>query len=255
MWWLVYDYLDRCDDEQSSLEKKFLHIFKKSGSPSPIPASIGSRRRVHARSETHQGVPHPDCQVSAKYTVGIAGDKHQMEPWIGGPQHPGDLRAGQIPHLHIQKYQIQFSDVVFQPFEEPFAGEKLSLRPLTFQNPLQLGPKHQLGIIDVVSDADAQYPLPFLSKPNFPEGPFGCPARTDTGAILSRFPHGSKSNLTSNLLFMTLQRHGPQLGIPFAKNDGSVCYSRRTAVCWDQQVVLLRLLSRPLDAHRLWCGI
>lgn len=54
---------------------------------------------------------------------------------------------------------------------------------------------------------------------------------------------------------MTLQRHGPQLGIPFAKNDGSVCYSRWTAVCWDQQVVLLRLLSRPLDAHRLWCGI
>ena len=35
---------------------------------------------------------------------------------------------------------------------------------------------------------------------------------------------------------MTLQRHGPQLGIPFAKNDGSVCYSRWTAVCWDQQV-------------------
>ena len=173
MWWLVYDYLDRCDDEQSSLEKKFLHIFKKSGSPSPIPASIGSRRRAHARSETHQGVPHPDCQVSAKYTVGIAGDKHQMEPWIGGPQPPGDLRAGQLPHLHIQKYQIQFSDVVFQPFEGPFAGEKLSLRPLTFQNPLQLGPKHQLGIIDVVSDADAQYPLPF--KAQFSGGAFWLP--------------------------------------------------------------------------------
>ena len=48
-----------------------------------------------------------------------------------------------------------------------------SLRPLTFQNPLQLGPKHQLGIIDVVSDADAQYPLPF--KAQFSGGAFWLP--------------------------------------------------------------------------------
>ena len=31
---------------------------------------------------------------------------------------------------------------------------------------------------------------------------------------------------------MTLQRHGPQLGIPFAKNDGSVCYSRWTLIAF-----------------------
>ena len=63
-----------------------------------------------------------------------------MEPWIGGPQPPGDLRAGQLPHLHIQKYQIQFSDVVFQAFEDHVAGEELSLRPLKFRKRLHLGP-------------------------------------------------------------------------------------------------------------------
>lgn len=62
-WWgLVCDYLDRCDDEHSSLQEKFIHAFSKIWLYRPVPAGAGPRCPVHAESEARKGVPHPDCQ-------------------------------------------------------------------------------------------------------------------------------------------------------------------------------------------------
>ena len=63
-WWrLVCDYLDRCDDEHSSLQEKFLHIFVQAVRVHcPVPAGAGPRSTVHAESEARKGVPRPDRQ-------------------------------------------------------------------------------------------------------------------------------------------------------------------------------------------------
>ena len=63
-WWrLVCDYLDRCDDEHSSLQEKFIHtFFKQVRVYCPVPAGAGPRSPVHAESEARKGVPRPDRQ-------------------------------------------------------------------------------------------------------------------------------------------------------------------------------------------------
>ena len=100
--------------------------------------------------------------VAVKDVVGVAGDKHQLKSHIQRPEAAGGLHAVQLPHLHVQKHQVQLPGMALQPAEQPLAGGKLekpSLHMPALQNPLQSGPEHQPGVIDVVTDANAQHPI------------------------------------------------------------------------------------------------
>ena len=63
-WWrLVCDYLDRCDDEHSSLQEKFLHtLFKKYGfTAQSLPVLVHGVQSMQ-NLKPAKGVPHPDRQ-------------------------------------------------------------------------------------------------------------------------------------------------------------------------------------------------
>ena len=102
--------------------------------------------------------------------VGVAGDEHQLETAVRRPEPPGGLHAVQLPHLHVQKHDVQLPGVALQPAEQALAGGELPELPLDaplFQDPLQGGAEHQPGVVDIITDADPQH-LPHLKSNGLP---------------------------------------------------------------------------------------
>ncbi len=94
--------------------------------------------------------------------VGVAGDKDQLQPLVGGAEPAGGLHAVQLSHLNIQKDHIQLPCVLFQPAEQSLAGGEFEKRSLSFppiHGPFQGGFQGNPGVGAVVTDANPKHDI------------------------------------------------------------------------------------------------